>query len=88
MSQYTNESQQRIIRILMMLVNTEEPMRVKEVARMMGSSEPIALRDLENLQEANMSQRTDEGKWTVGCGWLLFENQRVKCFLQKLERAL
>lgn len=67
MSDYTNDAQQRILRLLTLLAGNEiTGMAPGEIARHQQCSPSVVTRDLANLQEAGFAERVPEtGAWRL-----------------------
>jgi DNA-binding IclR family transcriptional regulator len=64
---YTNEPQQRILRLLMLLAGNEVTgVRPSEVAMLQKCSPPVATRDLANLRSAGLAELVPEtDRWRL-----------------------
>lgn len=61
MSDYTNEGQQRILRLVMLLAGNEVTgLAPADIARQQGCSAPIVTRDLDNLRTAGFAEQVPE----------------------------
>lgn len=67
MSDYTNESQQRILRLLKLLAGNEiTGLAPADIARQQGCSAPIVTRDLDNLRTAGLAEKVPEtDRWRL-----------------------
>ena len=67
MSAYTNEGQQRILRLINVLAGHEiTGIAPAEIARQMDVKAPVVTRDLANLQEAGYAEHVaDTGRWRL-----------------------
>lgn len=61
MSDYTNEGQQRILRLVKLLAGNEiTGLAPADIARQQGCSAPIVTRDLDNLRTAGFAEQVPE----------------------------
>lgn len=67
-STYDNNSQQRILRALVVLAGNEfQGVAPGELAKSMGESPSTATRDLHNLKEVGFAEQIQEtGRWRLG----------------------
>lgn len=65
---YDNESQQRILRALLVLAGNEfQGVAPSELARALGVPNPTATRDLHNLRAVGFAEQIQEtGRWRLG----------------------
>jgi DNA-binding IclR family transcriptional regulator len=65
---YTNEAQQRILRLVVLLAGNEfNGLAPAEIAKAMSVSAAIVTRDLDNLRTAGVAdQIPDTGRWRLG----------------------
>ena len=69
MADYTNEAQQRILRLVHLLAGQEvHGLSLTEVAGGMGIAAPKAMRDLHNLEAAGWCRRMHSGRWCLAAG--------------------
>jgi DNA-binding IclR family transcriptional regulator len=68
MPDYTNEGQQRILRLVVLLAGNEiTGLAPADIARQQGCSASIVTRDLANLREAGLAEAVPEtGRWRLG----------------------
>ena len=67
MSDYTNEAQQRILRLVQTLAGHERSgMAPSDIARAQECSAPMVTRDMANLVEAGLAEKVpDTGHWRL-----------------------
>jgi DNA-binding IclR family transcriptional regulator len=66
-TEYTNEAQQRILRLLVTLAGNEVTgLKPSEIATLQGSARPMVTRDLANLREAGLAELVPEtDRWRL-----------------------
>ena len=63
---YTNSSQQRLLQLIDLLAGHElQGLANVEVARALGCTAPMVLRDLNNLRTAGWAEQTPQGRWRL-----------------------
>lgn len=67
MSDYTNEGQQRILRLVSLLAGNEvHGLPPSEIAKLQSCSAPMVTRDLDNLRTAGFAEQVPEtGRWRL-----------------------
>lgn len=64
---YTNEAQQRICRVILLLAGNEfDGVAPSEMAQAAGTTPSNITRDLFNLQRAGFAERMQTGRWRLG----------------------
>lgn len=68
MTDYTNDAQQRILKLVVLLAGNEfVGLSPSEISKSMGVSPAAVTRDLDNLRTAGMAdQIPDTGRWRLG----------------------
>lgn len=63
---YSCEAQQRLLRVVEILVGNEvNGLAVKDIGERSGSTAATVYRDLMNLREAGWSEQLEDGRWRI-----------------------
>lgn len=67
-SDYTNESQQRVLKVVLALAGHEiTGLAPSDIAKHVGTTLPNVTRDLDNLRTAGLAEQiVDTGRWRLG----------------------